>query len=403
MRGRCSLELTGDDPSTAMRAEFPASGLLFLSSDRSAASHGAPGLLLVDAPREGELLYVLLLKRRRSIVGVALRPDARLPRGALSPLRAGDAISIGRQSFRVAWGAVVRRERKHPCWRIAALAAAVLCAAGHGALLQRDRGKAPSAPTASAQRQQSIVRASQADRFVEEARRSLREGRTEQARLALVQAAELDANAPAARELLAAIDQQAPNISPHAREESAHDERVAEAQRLFEEGLGRMRQGDLSQAQEGLDAAAAIVRAMRAPPPFAADLDRALRERDRLAAEAQAPRIAKARAFLDASRGRPAPEAAATLASAMDELKEAAKMGRSGGELAKTMERVRKALAAAGDRWLASARASEGLAGCNAAGPLYRRIAGALAERDEGVAAAAQLAAARCAAPGEAR
>lgn len=334
---RRRLALTPAMEGERLSAAFGGPGLLFLSS-------GPDGLSLSDAPRAGELLHAIFLSRRLAVFGVAVSSSTLLlleGGDGLRRVRDGARVNVGNRRLVVRLGrhASSRRERTGRILTAAAVAGALAMALAF--LL---RGPGPRATAASEQASAAVPSAgrdaalpplgARAAALVEEARAHAMEGRRQQARLALVEAMELQPDDPRIAALLEEVGREPEGAAP-----------------------------DGANAIEGL-------------------MEPAVEEARRKAMEElkarSSDRILALRRLIEEAPGMEAPRAVRELASARRGVEEMARAMPQEAEVIRLRERIDAALAAAAARGIAAAAAAERYAGCGEALPLYRAIAASL-------------------------
>ncbi|MFA4874181.1 MAG: hypothetical protein WC956_05025 [bacterium] len=347
--------------------------LLFLASHRGE-------IRLTETLEQGALPYGIIMRKGGRIVGIALRVDANMNGAAQSMLRDGSSICVGRQRFSVRLTRTGPRSLRAVMSRriLSMLAVAALLAICSIAILHLR-----PAMDMHAQKDSEVKTGEEtahgADGLIEEARLHLRAGRTEQARLALMEAAERDPGGEAAP-MLKALE--GGTVQPADDERSAADQETG-ARALFDSGREQMSSGDATGAYRKFVMAEARIKEMGSEPPFANALkEKLLEARAQLEREVSS-QIEQVDRTIKGARSMDSEAAVAELGKAVAATRAAVKLLPESRELASCAARASGELAAAAARWLASALAAERLSGCEKALPIYDRISRALATAGE--------------------
>lgn len=321
------------------------------------------------------------------MVARALRSDVSLMLSEGTYVTSGDGLRIGGREYRMD----LTSDRKKG-FRASSLLLLVAVAIGLGALAYLPvPSSAPlrtSAPGGRSEPDIEGVFRVDVSAAVEEARAHLKQGRPEQARLVLIEASE---RSPGRSEWDSLLEATRRSRDPAPREDS--DENARE---LYEEGLAHMERGDAVAAGRMFDRALDEMEGSGERAPFAAALERARIQAAREVERKTKVRVARAQRLIDESGSGSAAVAVERIAMSIREA-EAALRANPRSPAARDVElKARRALAAAADRWLASAMEVERLSGCGRAAGMYDRMCSLLEGVDDEAASRARRHLALC-------
>lgn len=223
--------------------------------------------------------------------------------------------------------------------------------------------------------------------LVEEARLHAERNEAEQARLALIEAADRQPADERIARLLEEVGRQT---------QAAPSGDVASVERSYEEGLQLKREGDLAGARRALDRAVEGMRALAAAPPFSAALGEARQSVIDELRKRFSHRLSELRRLLAAASAMPAPRAVEQLAEARRSIEEIADALLDEADVMRLRTGIDAALRSAASRWIAAARTAETHSGCGAARPMYRAVIAAVGESWPALAQEATRGVGRC-------
>jgi tetratricopeptide (TPR) repeat protein len=389
MRMATGIRISRDGACAAERA-FSKTGLLFLMSRGQALAAGGPALELADEPQPERLIFAVFARRGKGAVAAALRDDLILEGGKTAYVDGAIKATVGREDFRIEGlaGRASKQSKKIALLTLATVVTVVVAAF----MLWRATRETQPLPQAKgigtiADEPESPGTSAE---LVEEARLHLREGKPEQARMALAEAIERSDDSEA-KYILDEMDS-----SPR---RAGRDPLEAEmrAKALFDEGMSLFASGEMAEVVKKFAEASELIGRAGIEAPFAFELKSALaKARDAARAEAS-PHLARAEGLFTSARGMRSEDAIPRLAEALREANLAVGLDPQGKEARELKAKIAGAVSAAAGGWLAAAEAAERLSGCAKAGPVYRRVAAGLSGIDDKAASRALDRAAACA------
>lgn len=365
------LSLVPNCNGTPVEISFPANGFVFLVSERTK-------LMLTDIPGHDVLKYIVFVKKWNGIFGISLRADSSVDGNKISLLHKGSKICAGRMVFAVE---ATKNSQKIPYLRRMTIFKTI-CVFFIIVFVIRltiivNAAIAPpinKPPNIVAQTQD--VSSRNADSLIEEAKRLIHAGRNEQARLALIEAAEIDQNGEATK-ILSALDNGA---SQHSLEPMQTNTANVEsmAQELFDKGREKIVGGDIFSAYRNFVKAREILQRLDTSPPFAEALGDALQETKIAVEHDVEQKLNYIEGLIATARSKDGEGAALDLVKASLLAREIEKTFPEGKRVGSVAAHSQREMAAALGRLLAAARAAERLSGCEKARPIYEKITQAL-------------------------
>ncbi len=370
IRARTIVRLLSEGNCEPIECICPESGLVFLVSSRMRIGLSAE-------LHEDDLPHAIFVFKGRNISAAALRRDVSIGGKRIARPRCGTTVCVGRFAFKFE-----SNKQRAFDWNFARVKKPAVCTAAailfsiSLALAALFVARNPIDSPESSYVEASQIRPSATDEaaLIEEAKQHLREGRAEQARLALVQAQENDPSGEASR-MIAAMDADGEVQSDKGKLLAGQQEK---ARALFDRGREELLAGDAAGAYRDLFGAQEALKDAGASAPFADELRAALRYAEDAAMNIAAKQAQEARDIIAAAREKNAGAAATLLVHAVEAAIAAEQVLPGNADAAETAVLARGALSAAAGRWMASARAAEQLSGCKKARPIYESISLAL-------------------------
>jgi hypothetical protein len=352
-----------------VRAEFGGDGLLVLSAGRSGIAGGGPRFALTRSPDQDALVYAIFVRRRGTACALSARSDVSFPGGRKCSIDRGCDFYIGSAHFNVSVERSRRRTKRVVAAAIALVAVAFLACASVR-FLARESSPEPSEMGPPAR--EVVVATRHVDDLAREVSAHMKAGRSDQARLAIIEHIEMYGESEGAHSMLASLEQRSRNDEP------ASIEDASSARRLYEEGLKLIKEGDYEGALVRFRNSSDTLPSNRGDLSLRGLMDKAWSD---AAAKYKAELASKfsslERLLKEGVDERPADATMRLLAGYAESEGIASLLGRDEG-VSSLYRRLKVALEDSAGRWLAATQAAELYSGCGKAVGDYRRIASAL-------------------------
>jgi tetratricopeptide (TPR) repeat protein len=369
MRRVTGIAISDPDGGALVRAEFGGDGLLALAAGRSGLAGGGPRFVLTGSPDQDALVYAVFVRRRGTACALSARSDVSFPGGRKCRMAHGCGFYIGSARFSVSVERRSRGAKRVVAAAIAVTAAAFLTCASVRFLAHE---KSPGRPEVDSPAPEAVAETRDVDDLAREVSAHMKSGRTEQARLAVIEHIEMNGESEGARSMLASLDR----VSR--RDESGSIEDAASARRLYEEGLKLMREGDFREALVRFRKASELFPFDRGDLSLRSLIDKAWSDAAVRYKAELGSHISSFEELLNGGVDENPSDATVRLLAGYGECEGIARLLGRDEEVSSLYGRLKAALEDSAGRWLAATQAAELYSGCKRAIDDYRMIVSVL-------------------------
>lgn len=397
--GMTTIKISTPDGSSLCEGAFARGSMLALVAGEGRSPGDPFRFVLTPDPAVHALAYAVFAIESKTVNAISARSDVLFGSGRRAAIRREAKFYIGSRDFVVQ----VERNRlglRRLCGRRAAVvvaAAAIAASIGVVRMVATGVGGADSERVEASEVIPSIETVPEADDLSKEVAAFMRSGRRGQARLAILEHIERYGSDERTREMLASLASHRDEPAGlRADRGGARVDVLARARALYEEGVERMKGGELPEALSRFRKSNELLSSISAEMPLNGLLAEAISSSTRRFKAGIESRLAGLRKMADDVANDDPRRASARLAEGYEACREMARVIPDDGEVRSLLRGLEAALAGQARRWMESAKAMELYSGCEAAAIEFREMMDLLGDLLPGLAREAKEGVARC-------